>query len=188
MKIARNRSGEAGMSLLEVMIAGLVLTAGLLVGVLPMISYGVSTMRATDEESIAKQKGRQIMESIYGARNTSQLGWDAVNPVGTCTTSGTSVVCGVFMTGAQPMYGAGADGIMGTADDAASGIETATMANGKVRTLNEFTRTITITPYTDSAGNVSATLRQLQVDITYPFGVNGLTRTYTIRSLISQYK
>ncbi|ABF41002.1 hypothetical protein Acid345_2001 [Candidatus Koribacter versatilis Ellin345] len=187
MKILRKRN-QSGMSLLEVMIAGIVLTTGLLIGVLPMISYGVSTLRATDEDTIAKQKGRQIMESIYGARNTSELGWDSVNPVGTCTTSGTSVICGVFMTGSQPMYGAGADGIMGTADDAAAGIETAAMANGQIRTLNEFTRTVTITPYTDASGDISSTLRQIQVDVTYPWGVNGLTRTYTIRSLISQYK
>lgn len=174
------------MSLLEVMIAGVVLMVGLMVGVLPMISYGVATMKATDEETIAKQKGREAMESIFGARDTTQLGWDAINPVGTCTTSGTTTVCGVFVTGAQPMYNSGADGIVGTADDAAAGIETVTMQNGTVRTLGEMTRTITIGNYTMPDGSISPTLRTIQVTVTYPAG--SLTRTYTINGLISQYK
>jgi hypothetical protein len=187
-EVGRTNKSEAGLSLLEVMIAGVVLMLGLLVGVLPMISYGISIMRATDEETIAKQKARQIVESIYGARNSSQLGWDSVNAVGTCTASGTTKVCGVFLTGPQPMYNSGDDGIVGTADDATAGIESITMADGQVRTLNEFTRTITISDYTDpSDGSKSPTLRNLKVDVTYPFA-NGLTRTYSIQTLISQYK
>lgn len=183
----RSRKPEAGISLLEVMIAGVVLLAGMMVGVLPMISYGVVTMHATDEETIAKQKARQIMESIYGARDTSQLGWDSVNPVGVCDTTGTTAVCGVFLAGPQSMYGSGDDGIVGTADDSAAGIETFTMPNGQTRTLDEFTRTITIGNYTMPDGSISPSLRTLQVDVTYPLG-NGLSRTYTIHSLISQYK
>lgn len=187
MRIGRKR--EQGISLLEVMIAGVVLMVGLLVGVLPMISYGVSTMRAADEETIAKQKARQVMESIFAARDTSQLGWDSINPVGTCTTSGTTTTCGVFQTGSQQMYTAGTDGIIGTADDASTGqIENFTMANGQTRTLSEFTRTITISPYVNTDGSTSAVLRQLQVDVTYPVGSTGITRTYTIHSLISQFK
>ena len=187
MRLQRTRKSEAGMSLLEVMIAGVVLITGLLVGVLPMITYGVTTMRASDEETIAKQKGRQIMESIYGARAT-QLGWDSVKMTSDpCTTNGTSVVCGVFVPNPQPMYAAGNDGIMGTADDADAGIESTVMANGQVRTLSEFKREIKIKPYTDADGNDVPTLRQIIVDITYPYG-NGLKRTYEIKGLISQYK
>lgn len=186
-RVARGKKSEAGTSLLEIMIAGVVLMLGLLVGVLPMISYGISIMRATDEETIAKQKARQIVESIYGARNSSQLGWDSVNPTSVCTMSGTTNVCGVFLTGAQPMYNSGDDGIVGTADDSNAGIESVTMANGDVRTLNEFTRTITIGDYTMPDGSKSPTLRTLKVDVTYPFA-NGLTRTYSIQTLISEYK
>jgi hypothetical protein len=76
---------------------------------------------------------------------------------------------------------------MGTADDAAAGIETITMPNGQTRTLTEFTRTITIGQYVMPDNSISPTLRTLKVEVTYPFG-NGLTRTYTIQSLISQYK
>jgi hypothetical protein len=87
------------------------------------------------------------------------------------------------------MYTAGTDGIIGTADDASTGqIETYTMANGQTRTLNEFTRKITISDYVNSDGSTSAVLRQLQVDVTYPVSSNGVTRTYSIHSLISQYK
>jgi Tfp pilus assembly protein PilV len=185
-QVSRKRA-QAGISLLEVMIAGVVLIVGTMVGVLPMITYGIVTMRATDEETIAKQKARQIMESIYGARDTSQLGWDYINPVNVPTTNGTTTTYGVFLTGPQPMYSSGSDGVMGTADDAAAGIETITMPNGQTRTLTEFTRTITIGQYVMPDNSISPTLRTLKVEVTYPFG-NGLTRTYTIQSLISQYK
>jgi Tfp pilus assembly protein PilV len=179
---ARGSRKAAGMSLLEVMIAGLVLLTGLLVGVLPMITYGVSALASSDEETIAKQKARQVMESIYGARNTSQLGWDSVKmTTDACTVTGTSTVCGIFVPGEQNMYGPGANGIYGTDDDT-SDVESYTMANGTVRTLTDFKRTITITAY-----GSSSTLRRIQVDISYPVGRN-LKRTYTIQSLISQYK
>lgn len=184
--IGRKKNGESGMSLLEVMIAGVVLLAGMCLGVLPMISYGVITMRATDEETIAKQKAREVMESIYGARDSSQLGWDTINPTSVCTTTGTTTTCGIFLSTAQPMYAAGADGIYGTGDDAAAGIETVSMANGQTRTLDEFKRTITIGSYTMPDGTISPSLRTLEVDITYPVG--GLKKTYSVYSLISQYK
>jgi type II secretory pathway pseudopilin PulG len=183
----RARNSQAGLTLLEVMIAGMVLMVGLLVGVLPMISYGISTMKTTDEETIAKQQARETVESIYGARDTTELGWDSINPTSVCTTSGTTTVCGVFLTGPQSLYGSGADGIVGTADDAASGIQTVTLASGQTRTLSEFTRTITIGNYTNPDGTISPALRTLEVDVTYPTG-NGQTRTYTINGLISQYK
>jgi type II secretory pathway pseudopilin PulG len=186
--LGRARNAEAGLTLLEVMIAGVVLMVGMLVGVLPMITYGITTMRTTDEETIAKQKARQIMESIYGARDTSQLGWDSVNPTGVCTVNGTTTTCGAFLPGPQPMYGSGNDGIVGTADDVNAGIETITMANGQVRTLNEFQRTITIGNYTMPDGTISPTLRTLQVDVSYPVGTGGLRSTTTIHGLISQYK
>lgn len=182
----RKRS-QAGTSLLEVMIAGIVLISGMMLGVLPMITYGIVTMHATDEETIAKQKARQIMESIYGARDTSQLGWDYINPTTVPTTNGTTTVYGVFLTGPQPMYSSGSDGILGTADDAAAGLDTVTLPNSQTRTLSDFTRTITIGQYTMPDGSISTTLRTLQVDVTYPFG-NGQKRTFTIQSLISQYK
>jgi hypothetical protein len=169
------------------MIAGMVLMVGLLVGVLPMISYGIATMRTTDEETIAKQQARETVESIYGARDTTELGWDSINPTSACTTSGTTTVCGVFLTGPQPLYGSGADGVVGTADDAASGIQTVTLASGQTRTLSEFKRTITIGNYTMPDGTVSPAIRTLEVDVSYPTG-NGQTRTYTINGLISQYK
>lgn len=183
----RPRNPEAGLTILEVMIAGMVLMVGLLIGVLPMISYGIATMRTTDEETIAKQQARAAVESIYGARDTTELGWDAINPAGTCTTSGTTTVCGVFLAGPQPLYGSGADGILGTADDATAGYQTVILQNGQTRTLTEFTRTITIGNYTNPDGTISPALRTLQVQVNYP-NAQGGTNTYTVNGLISQYK
>jgi type II secretory pathway pseudopilin PulG len=186
MKSTAKRRNERGISLLEIMIAGIVLMTGLMLGVMPMISVAVSTMNSSEEETIAKQEARKAMESIFGARDTSQLGWDSVNPEGTCNTNGTVTTCGVFITGAQPMYNPGTDGIVGTDDDAAAGIESATMANGQTRELNEFTRAITIGQYVMPDKSISPSLKTIRVDITYPAGA--LQRTYTIQGLISQYR
>lgn len=181
-----DRKNERGVSLLEIMIAAVVLISGLMLGVLPMISVAVSTMRASEEETIAKQEARKAMESIFGARDTSQLGWDSVNPVGVCNTSGTITTCGVFVAGAQPMYNSGTDGIVGTDDDSSAGIETVTMQNGETRELTEFSRAITIGQYVMPDKSISPSLKTIRVDITYPAGA--LQRTYTIQGLISQYR
>ena len=52
----------------------------------------------------------EAVESIYTARNTQQLGFGAI--------ANTNAAGGIFKPGYQPLLAAGADGLVGTTEDA----------------------------------------------------------------------
>lgn len=171
--LARGRKfSEQGMSLLEVLVASVVLMVGLM-GVLSLFAYSVATMNFSDEEMIARQKAREALEGVVGARNSADYSWDDINNAPT----------GIFASGATNLTNPGTDGIVNTNDD--SGIESITLPNGKTRTLSDFQRQISITPAT-VGGLPSSTLRMVTVTITYPRGRFG-TGTYQLTGYISSW-
>src|SRR5271170_5945771 len=110
------KPAERGFSLIEVVVSMFVLTVGM-VSLLGVFGLAMASTQTSQEDMIAKQLGNESYESIVTARNTSQLGWDDIQNVGSITCSGPSSPCGLFLTGANPIYKAGVDGIFGTADD-----------------------------------------------------------------------
>ncbi len=170
--IHRRRASEKGMSLLEVMVAAVVLMIGM-VGVLSLFSYAVVTMNFSDEEMIARQKAREALEGVVGARNSASYSWDDIN----------NAPAGIFVSTATTMTNPGPDGIVNTNDD--SGVESITLPNGKTRVLSDFKRQITIAPAT-VGGLPSSTLRTITVTITYPRGQFG-TGTYQAIGYISSW-
>ena len=170
--LQKRRDSEKGMSLLEVLIAAVVLMIGM-VGVLSLFSYAVVTMNFSDEEMIARQKAREALEGVVGARNSASYSWDAVNNAPT----------GIFVSGATAMTQPGSDGLVNTNDD--TGVESITLPNGKTRVLSDFRRQISISPAT-VGGLPSSTLRVVTVTITYPRGQFG-TGTYQATGYISSW-
>ena len=117
--------------------------------------------RAVD--SVARQKAAEAMESIFTARQTSQLTFDRIQNVG----SGT----GIFTLGFTPLTDPGPDGLDGTGDDVpaapirlpgASGTVTNT-AQDMLVDLGNFSRQIQIA---NVAGNPN--VRQITVTVRYP--------------------
>ncbi len=170
--IQKRKRSEQGMSLLEVLVASVVLMVGLM-GALSLFAYSVATMNFSDEEMIARQKAREALEGVVGARNSASYSWDDINNAPT----------GIFVSGSTNMTNPGSDGIVNTNDD--SGIETITLPNGKTRALSDFTRQVSITPAT-VGGLPSSTLRMVTVTITYPRGRFG-TGTYQLTGYISSW-
>ena len=172
-----------GFSLIEVMVAMLVLVIGLmsLVGV---AAVGITRAGQSSPMLVAREKAREAIESVHTARDTGEVTWDKINNIGNG---------GVFLSGAQPLKVAGNDGMVNTADDGA--IETVRNAgpdgilnNGddQVQTLDYFTREILITPLNNDGTNaVNKNLRQLQVIVKYK--VNQTWQTYTITTYISSF-
>ncbi len=87
---------EGGFSLIEVVISMAILTVGM-VSLLGVFGLAMASTQTSQEDMIAKQLGNESYESIVTARNTSQLGWDDIQNVGSITCSGPSSPCGLVL-------------------------------------------------------------------------------------------
>jgi type IV pilus modification protein PilV len=181
------KRAERGFSLLEVMISMAVLTVGL-VSLLGVFGLAMASTQTSQQDMIAKQLANEALESIVTARNTSQVSWAQVQNIANG---------GIFLNGANPIYLAGADGIVGTADDAAAGEQTLTEPgpDGIFGTsddvsipLTGYQRTILISPVYDSQGNQVTTLRGVNITVQYATTQAKLPKTYVLSSFISQYR
>lgn len=181
----RHRSPERadGFSLIEMMVAMLVLSVALLslVGVFTM---SLQRMRASTPMLIAREKAREAIESVHAARDTGEFAWNTIRNVADG---------GVFLDGAQNIRMPGVDGLINTADDGAvermskPGLDGILgTADDEIVTLNDFTRQVAIVPMNyDGTATVNPNLRQVTVTIRYR--VDRAWRTYTLVSYISSY-
>jgi type IV pilus modification protein PilV len=183
-------SNQSGFSLIEVLIAGAVITIGLL-AVLGLFGTALGATQSSQWDEIAHSRATQTLESVYTARQTAQLGWDSINNTGTIT-NGTA---GIFTSGMVTMTDPGSDGLDGTSDDVTVAPITLPGPDGKLGTsddqtisLASFQRQIQISLATDpSTGAAIPTLKQVVVTIQYP-GPTGTTRTYIVQALVSEYR
>ena len=175
-----NSRTTAGFTLIEALVAMAILTVGLL-GVAQGFYVGMRHMATSSARLIAREKAREAVESVHTARDTRTITWAQIRNV----SNG-----GVFLDGAQPLYAAGADGLVNTADDAAAGLETVHdagpdgvlgTADDIVTKLSGFTRQIQIL----ELNPVNPDLRQIIVTITYQVGPQ--RGTYVLRTFISAY-
>jgi len=198
MRIRKSTSPQRGFMLLETMIAAVVLMIGLL-GLAAALADGLAYMSMSQYDYIAQQKAGAAVESIFTARDIGQATWSTI-----CNVTSSLCSSGIFLNGATPLCGPGADGILGTADDFngtacagpplaapdalilpnSSGVVNAT--SGQLVPLSNFNRTITITSVVDANNNPIANLRQIQVTVTYTSGRFG-SRSYTLTAYISNF-
>jgi prepilin-type N-terminal cleavage/methylation domain-containing protein len=186
----RPQRRQSGFSLIEVMIATVVLVVGL-VGLLGLFGLAVKTTQTSQENLIAKQVANNAMESILASRNAAQVSWLQIQNVGAGTTPD-----GIFLTGFQDatngIHGPGADKIYGTADDASDPIEYYKIAgrDGFVGTgddqtilLSRYFRKIEIAPV---AGTNS--VRQVTITVMYQASPQyQLYKYYVLQTYISQF-
>jgi prepilin-type N-terminal cleavage/methylation domain-containing protein len=190
------RPQQSGFSLLEVMIAIVVMTIGLL-AVIATFAAAVAATQSGEEDLIARQKTLEAMESIYTARNAQQIPFASI---------ANQASGGIFKGGAQPLLCAGPDGLVGTADDVGctttagaacpnGGVECMVLpgpdgvlgtADDVIMSLANFTRTITINQVLLPTGAVNTNLMAITITVSYTKA--GLpSRTFTANGLISSY-
>jgi prepilin-type N-terminal cleavage/methylation domain-containing protein len=202
LKRRARKQAESGFSLLEVMISMVILTVGLL-SVLSVFGLAVAATQTSQLDMIAKQLANEAYESIVTARNTSQIGWDAIqNTSGTQYCTVLPSPCGIFVGSAasqvyQPIYNSGADGIFGTADDAVAGGETLEEpgpggnygdADDIKLPLTNYQRAIQISPLFDTNNVLIPTLRSVTITVQYTTPGISTQKTYVLNSFISQYR
>jgi type II secretory pathway pseudopilin PulG len=198
-KTSLRRSSQAGFSLIEVMISMLILTGGLM-ALLAVLGLAMAANQTSQEDLVARQVASEAMESIFNARNTSQIGFSAI-------ANTTAAPPGIFLPNPLPLLCAGPDGILDTIDDTAcltasgtvcpnGGVECLTepgpdgilgTADDVIVSLNNYTRTVTITPLLEN-GNVVPTLVSVNITVNYTVPNTGHIKTYALVDYISAYQ
>ncbi len=181
-------NADAGFTLIEVLISIFILTIGML-ALLGVFGLSMSATMTAQEDRIAKQLAQDAFESIYTARDTNNIQWSSIENV---SGGGT----GIFVTGLQPINQAGADAIIGTADDSAAPAQVLTLpgpdgivgtADDVVVSLANFKRQIVITDVL-SGGSTVADLKNVAVTIQYTTPQSALAKQYVLAGYISQYR
>jgi len=185
------RRAQQGFTLLEVMIAMLVMLIGLLAE-LAVLGVTVAATQTTQDDMTAKQVASAAMESVFTARDTSQLQFAQIQNIANG---------GVFNDGFKPIKDAGPDGLMDTADDVSPGppcpgpskcVQSAGpdgiigTADDVYTPLNNFQQQITIQPLTDTTGTQYQNLRSITVTIQYTS--RGFKKNYVMNAYISQFR
>jgi hypothetical protein len=167
--------GQSGFTLVETLMAALILTGGLLALAYGM-TKGMVVMSSSHYHGIAKQKASEALESVNKSRDTHILTWAQIRNVSRG---------GIFLDGMQPLRTHGLDGLVNTADDGNVENETLPGPDGAlgtqddiVNSLDAFRRQIIIT-------DISSNLRQILVVIRYRIGT--LNRQYSLITYISSF-
>jgi prepilin-type N-terminal cleavage/methylation domain-containing protein len=186
----RVKRTQRGFSLIECMISVAILTIGLL-SLLGVFGLAMASTQTSQENNTAKQLANEAMEGILTARETANITWAQINNTG----SG-----GIFLPGFNPIWNPGADGIIDTADDAASGFQTLEMPGptgvfagtcppDTCLLLTNFQRQIQILPvFPVGGGPAYTTLRSVIITVQYTTPQNKIPRQYVLSSYISTFR
>lgn len=196
---SRMTARQRGFTLIETMISMAILTIGSL-GLLGVFGVAVKATQTTQQDMIARQVASEAMESIYTARNSSEISFAQIQNA----SNG-----GIFVDGMNSLMCAGPDGILDTADDTScltaagavcpnGGVECLTepgpdglmgTADDVIVSLNNYQRQITITPlYTTGANSTQIqTLNQVTVTVQYTVPTSTAVKTYVLNEYVSAY-
>jgi prepilin-type N-terminal cleavage/methylation domain-containing protein len=191
MGVKRKARKQRGFTLVEAMVASVVLATGLL-SVLSLFAYSLSNLQMSQEDLIARAKAKEGLESVFSARDSSQITFDQIN---------NKANGGIFLDDFSLIYDpAGADGIANTDDDATSAssqLDAIVLpgpdgilgtADDVRQTLTNFQRKITISPvFLTGTTTINNNLRLITVTVRYTVPQFG-GRQYQVSAYISKYR
>src|ERR1700674_17414 len=181
----RRRNPQSGFTLLEAMIAIVILSFGIL-SLAAVYAQGIQVANMTQLGYIAEKKAEEAVETIFAARDSHLLLWTNIRNV-TGSGGGND---GVFLVGPQPLLAAGPDGLYGTADDDTKTPDVVIMGPGPDLILGTADDVVIMGPGPDmilgTADDVVMPLKNMSrtIDISDVSGESGLrqitiTITYT---------
>lgn len=182
------RKNEAGFTYIEIIIAILIMTIGLL-AMMSAISIGVLRARESEQRNNARQFTNAALESIFATRDLKQFDltlselsdWNAV------ANNTTTTPQGFFSTGYNPIrQDSGFDQIEGTADDACPSGTNCTVGayTNSSEEIPGFEREIIITDIPDPPPSTVVRRRRIVVNVRYAAGQT--TRIETVSTVIGQ--
>jgi type II secretory pathway pseudopilin PulG len=157
---------EAGVTILEMVVAMLILTVGLL-GLAASIGYAVTVSNKGRNLTNSKLLVVSLLEQMETLRNTEQLTFGQIANAGLVDNTGALKIFAGFPTAFQPLsINPGPDGIFGTSDDLISpGPDNIYGTSDDIVDssweVKGYQRQITIT-------NLSTNLKRIQVTVRYP--------------------
>ncbi len=185
------KNNEKGFTYIEVIIAILIMTIGVL-AMLSAISYAVLRARESEQRNTARQLTSAAIQSIFATRDLLQVNsllrqanvlegnWAAVAN----TTPGTTQ--GIFLTGFNPIrQDSGRDQIEGTADDACASGSNCPGAGGYTNASQEiagFDRQIIITDIVDPLTTV---IRKKKITVNVRYNAGQTQRIETVSTVIA---
>jgi len=176
--IPRTPDNESGFTLVEVLIASVILIVGL-VAVAYCFGLGLAVVSTAREDTIARQKAREAMESVFTGRNTSILTFDQICNI----SAGTNCI---FVNGFTNLTTAGADGIVNTLDDGPVEAVWTPGADGILGTTDDIQIALTNYQRQIQITTLTAILKQITITIKYTTP-GGISRTVTLNAMMSPY-
>jgi len=164
-KVGRTTS-EAGITIMEMVVAILILTVGLL-SVEASVGYAISVSNKGRSLTNTKLLAVSLLEQMETLRNTQRLTFGQIANVGSVDNTDASQPFAGFPVGFQPIsINPGPDGIWGTSDDLINPGADNTYGTGDDFTdptwgVSGYSREIVIT-------NLSTNLKRIQVTVRYP--------------------
>ena len=180
MQQAKKQHSARGFTLIETMIALVVLGVGVL-GLAALLADSLAYMQGSEYDFIAQQKAEEAAEAIYTAKYTNNATFAQLS------NNTTGNPAGLFLVGPQPLLMPGADGLVGSVADAGGtpAFVVYPGPDGKLGTaddikepLDAFTRTIAISAV---PGYTSLN----EVDITVNYTTGRFVRSYKLTTYVS---
>lgn len=199
----RESKNEAGFSYIDVIIAIVILTVGIL-GAVAALTASLTRSFETDMQIIAKQNADSALESVFSVRDiwkriesggdVAVTGWDKIgninsNPV----PSPSGAPAGIFLSGWTPIRSdPGQDGVYGTADDACANPTECQNADGSYNrspVLQGYRRRIVITDLeTPGRSNTEWGVARRSIQVTVEYRVSNAVRQESSATIITRYE
>ena len=187
--------GEAGFSMMEVLVSMLLMTTSLL-AVGQVFLLGMTHTLASSPNLTAREKAREAIESVHTARDTRVITWSRIRNVtprmcpGVAQPAGWNNTPGVFVDGAQPggLHAPGDDGLVNTAgdDSRATRVDPAPRARRhRRRPPTTGSRTSPSTSARSGSAIRATHCREVRVIVRYRIGA--IERTYRLTTFVSNY-
>lgn len=179
------RTGEAGFSYIDVLIAIIILSFGIL-GLTSAMLYSFIRSQESEQKLYAKQIAQSTVESVFVSRDmrlpNGVAGWAQVGNVGT-------IPNGIFVVGWHPVReDAGPDAVLGTADDSCLGTGSCPSPTGPANTsriIPGYQRLIVIQDVIDPERATENPVKRRRITVTVRYQVGSLFREEIVSTMIT---